>query len=334
MRQLRFVLVAVLGFACGCERAADAPGADAPPAGTEARSAVPAGTPVEVAEVARATLAETLSAPGETVALVEQQVRAPFAGTVTALGVVEGDRVGKGEQIGVLVARDSEAALRGAEEMARTARSEEEATDARRALELARSHRVETPLLATASGVVVRRAASAGDQVAEDEELATIVAADSLVFRASLAQSDLARVRPGQRVEIDLAGSARPVEGRVHGLLAGANATDLTAPVRVDFTRLPSQVSVGLFGTARIVVEEHRDVQVVPAQAVLRDDLSGVTRVATVGESDRLHWVTVETGLRDGDRVEIAGSPLEPGTRVVLSGQVGLEEGAPLAIRP
>ncbi len=329
MSKLRVLFPMVLALACGCHHEADAL-----PGDQTARAAVAAGTPVRVAGVELATLAESLSAPGETVALVEQQVRAPFRGTLTALGVVEGDRVRKGEQIGTLVARDSEAALLGAEEMARTAGSPEEKADAERALELARRHRIEAPLLATATGIVVRSAASAGDRVSEAQELVTIAAADSLVFRASMAQSDLARLRPGQRVEIDLSGSERPVAGTVHGLLAGADPKDLTAPVRIDLVRSPAQLTTGLFGTARIVVAEHRDVPVVPSAAVLRDDVSGVTQVATVDADGKLHWVIVETGLRDGDRVEIVRPPLDPGSRVVISGQVGLEEGTPLAIRP
>jgi len=324
MSRLAFGL-ALLAAACG-----GAPEPDPSSTG----GGVPQATPVSVAAVERATLTETITAPGSTAMLVEQQVRAPFAGVLTALGVVEGDRVARGQQIGELVARDSEAALRGAEEMLRSASNESERADAERALELARSHRVEAPLLAAASGIVTRRAASAGDRVGEDQELLTIAAADSLVFRADVAQSDLARIRPGMAVEIDLAGAGPPLSGTTRGLLAGADAGDLTAPLRVDFNGRLAVQSAGLFGTARIAVARHADAVVVPAAAVLRDDVRGTSRVGTVAADGTLHWVAVETGLHDGDRLEIVSPRLEPGTRVVLSGQVGLAEGTPLAIQP
>jgi multidrug efflux pump subunit AcrA (membrane-fusion protein) len=294
----------------------------------------PQATPVSVATVELATLVETVTAPGSTVILVEQQVRAPFSGVLTALDVVEGDRVARGKQIGKLVARDSEAAVRGAEEMVRQAMSDQERTDAERALELARRHRVEVPLVATVSGVVTSRAASAGDLVAEDQELVTIAAADSLVFRANLAQSELARIRPGQTAAIDLPGSAQPLAGRVHGLLAGPVASDLTAPVRIDLVQPAVPLVTGLFATVRIVIAEHRAVPVVPSSAVLRDDLSGETRIATVDGESKLHWVTVETGLRQGDRIEIVRPPLSAGEQVVTSGQIGLEEGTALVVQP
>ena len=72
----------------------------------------------------------------------------------------------------------------------------------------------------------------------------------------------------------------------------------------------------------------------VPRDAVLRDDVSGVSRVGRVGDDGRLHWVEVVTGLADADRVEVSAPDLAAGQRVVTGGQVGLDEGTPLAIRP
>ncbi len=327
-------LAAVALLACG-RAAVPAPAADPGTAdGARSEAAAESGTPVTVAEVARATLISEVTAPGETVALIEEKLRAPFGGVLDKLDVVEGDRVGKGQVVGSLVARDSAAALAGAREMERTARTPEERADAGRAVELAESHRVTSPLAASVSGVVVSRAAAAGDRVAEDQELLTIAAANSFVFRARVAQSDLARMHPGQRAEIELAGSRGPLAGLTHGLLTGADAADLTAPVRIDFARPPEPLTEGLFGTARIVVAEHREVLVVPRQAVLRDDVSGTARVARVGDDGRLHWVEVATGLADDDRIEVSAPDLAAGQRVVTAGQVGLDEGTPLAIRP
>jgi multidrug efflux pump subunit AcrA (membrane-fusion protein) len=74
-------------------------------------------------------------------------------------------------------------------------------------------------------------------------------------------------------------------------------------------------------------------VPVVPAGAVLRDDVSGVTQVAVVSEG-KVHWVQVTTGVAQGGRIEIVAPLLEPGTVVVVQGQVGLPEGAQVAVQP
>jgi len=330
-------LVALLAFACG--HGASGPDDEGPAGDAGATQAadggpVPAGTPVRVAEVERATMLDRVSAPGQTEALIEQKVRAPFDGTVTALDVVEGSPVTKGQRIGEIVARDSEAAIEGAREMVRQARTDEQRGEADRALELAQENLVSAPLTTSVAGLVTLRSAAAGDRVTADQELVTIAAAGSLIFRADVPQSELARVHPGQAASVALADSAQPLAARVHGPLTPEARSDLTAPLRLDFTRRLSPPVVGRFGTAQITVAEHRDVPVVPLAAVLRDDVSGTSRVGTVADDGTLHWVVVDAGLEDGQRVEILSPPLAPGARVVVSGQVGLAEGTPLAIQP
>jgi multidrug efflux pump subunit AcrA (membrane-fusion protein) len=293
----------------------------------------PSGTPVQVAAVELASLAKTVSAPGRTVALVQRKIRAPFAGTLTELSVVVGDTVQRGEKVGAVVARDSEAAVTGAEEMLRDAKTAAARTDAERALALARQNRVVSPLRSWAAGVVIDRVAAAGDRVAEDQELVTVADVSSLVFAVDLAQSDLVQVRPGQGVEVALAGRGEPLRGVVHGFLANADPANSTAPIRVDLTSPPAALVAGLFGTARITVARHARVPVVPRSAVLTDDVSGVRRLAEV-IGGKAHWIEVQTGLSDEGRVEINRPSLTAGTQVIVSGQVGLPEGALVAVQP
>ncbi len=335
------VLAAALTLACGHGATGSDDEGSAGDGGVQATGggSMPAGTPVQVAPVEQATMLDRVSAPGQTEALIEQKVRAPFDGTLTELDVVEGSRVTKGQRIGEIVARDSAAALEGAREMQRQARTDTQRSEAARAIELARENLVTAPLTTSVAGLVTMRSAAAGDRVTADQELVTIAAADSLIFRADVPQSELGRVAPGQQAAVELAGGAKPLPARVHGPLTPETKSDLTAPLRLDFTHRPAPLDrtplvPGRFGTARITVAEHRDVPVVPPAAVLRDDVSGTSRVGTVGDDQKLHWVVVDTGIEDGDRVEILSPPLAPGTRVVVSGQVGLAEGTPLAIQP
>ena len=332
---LLLTLLLTLALACGGGDGAPSTATAAAGGGAEGGA-----TPVTVARVEIATLDDAVSAPGRTVALVEESVRAPFDGTVTRLDVVEGDRVRRGAVVGEMVARDSEAARLGARQMERRAATPAERDEAARALELARQNLVARPLRASVAGRVTARFAAAGSQVTADQELVTLVAADSLVFRADLSQADLAAVRPGQAATVAMSGDGPPVAARVRGLLAPGDQSDLTAPLRLDFVGSGVPPAEGLYGTARIVVGEHREVPVVPAAAVLRDDVSGSRRVATVistandGGAPTLHWIEVEIGLEDGSRVEIVSPRLAAGTRVVVSGQVGLAEGTPLAVQP
>lgn len=290
-------------------------------------------TPVRIAAVSRQTLPIFVSGPGKTSALVQQKVRAPFSGTLISLSVADGDAVQRGQTLGVIVARDSDAALSGAREMLREATTPAERHDAERAVALAEKNLVRKPLAAACDGAILSHAATSGDRVSEDQEILTINDASSIVFVADVPQGDLPSVHPGESATIQIAGVSQPVAGIVHAVLPGANSADYTGSVRIDFTPAGRRLALGILGTARILVSEHRDATVVPDGAVLRDDVSGSARIGLV-QNNRAHWVDVQTGLREGGRTEILAPALTPDQSVIISGLVGLPEGKLVSAQP
>ena len=300
----------------------------APPANDDAAS----GTPVKTAVVASATLQVLVSAPGRTDALEQQKVRSPFDGVLVDLSVQNGDRVRTGQVLGHVVSQNSQAALVGARAMRQSARTATQKVDGGRAVKLAEQSIVKTPLRAPEAGVVVAHGADEGALVTTHEDIVSLAAADSIVFVGEVVQNDLPRIRPGQHALIQLSAQKEAIDGVVHVVLPAASAKDLNSPVRIDFAPQKAPTAIGLFGTAQIVVAEHANARVVPEAALLRDDVSGVSRVATVGSEGKAHWLTVTPGIQQNGRVEIVAPTLADGTRVIVAGQVGLPEGT--AVRP
>jgi RND family efflux transporter MFP subunit len=325
----RWLWPAILLAACtgrDTPRGGDAPVSDS--------AATVGATPVTTTAVRVATLALTIRAPGRTDVLRPLHVRAPFTGSVASLRVADGDRVAAGEELGSVVARASAAALSGARAMLDAAQSDAERQDAQRALALATENLVQHPLRAPEAGVVVSHAANAGDLVNEGDDIVVLAPAGAVAFIAQVVQNDLPQVHPGQRAAVDLAARTGPLAGIVHGVLPAASSENLSAPVRIDFTRASGEFGLGLFGTARITVGQRRDVPVVPETAVLRDDVYGTSRLAVVTPDHRAHWVAVTTGVHDSGMVEIVTPVLTPSTAVIVTGQVGLPEGTPVRAQP
>jgi multidrug efflux pump subunit AcrA (membrane-fusion protein) len=314
----------LLGACRGRDAASPSP---APTASPQPAAAVP----VRVAFPRRGDLVQFVTAPGRTSVLWQDKIRAPFTGTLTELLVTDGDAVRQGQRLGTIVSRDSEAALTGAREMARQAKTDAERRDAARAMSLAERGLVQAPLLSSADGVVLSHAAAAGERLSEGQEILSVADSSSIVFVADTPQSELARIRPGQPAEIDLAGRPAPVAGVVHDVLPGANAADFTVPVRVDMRGVSRTPPLGLFGHARITVAERHGVLLIPEEAVIRDDVHGTTRIALVGDR-RAHWVDVTPGGETAGSVEIVSPALSPTDRVIVSGQVGLPEGAAVVV--
>src|SRR5205823_5767651 len=152
--------------------------------------------------------------------------------------------------------------------------------------EALRQVRVRAPF----TGTLVALRVADGDGVARGEEIAALVSRNSA---AALA---------GARAMLDAASTAAD-SGDAH--LPAASGENLSAPVRIDVAALPGPVALGLFGTARITVGKRTGALVVPAAAVLRDDVYGTSRVAVVLPDGTARWVQVTTGIREGDAVEI-----------------------------
>jgi multidrug efflux pump subunit AcrA (membrane-fusion protein) len=217
--------------------------------------------------------------------------------------------------------------------MLREAATPTERRDAERAVALAEKNLVRKPVLANADGSVLSHAATGGERVSEDQEIITIADASTIVFLADVAQNDLAKIRPGQPAQVEIGGRPAPLAGRVHSTLPGANPADFTGVVRIDLHHVARQLALGLFGTARVTVASRSAALVVPDAAVVRDDVTGVSRVAAV-VNGHAHWLAVTTGLKQNGTTEISGPDVAEGTVVIESGMVGLPEGKSVSAQP
>jgi RND family efflux transporter MFP subunit len=331
--RVAFMALAFASIAACSKKSADASDAkDSSSSNDSSSTDSLAATPVHMAVVQRGDIAITVSGPGRTDALEFQNVRAPFTGIVTSVRYNVGDHVGSGQVVASIVNQPSQAALIGAQAMVSSASTAAQRSDAERALVLAKQNLVTTQLRAPRGGVVVSRGASQGDLVSQGDSILDIASANSIVFVARIAQTDLTQIRSGQSVRLTLPGQLGPVPGIVHGLMPADSNGSMAVPVRIDVSRniqaAGVPVQTGLFGTAEITVGQKFGVPIVPATAVLRDDITGISRVAVVSDKDRVHWVTVSVGVTQGGNVEIVSPALVAGQRVIVSGLVGLPEGS------
>lgn len=285
-------------------------------------------TPVTMAPVTLRTLEETVSGPGETDVLDDERVRAPFNGVLTALTANVGDVVSAGQSVGTIMAENSDAALRGARAMLLGARTAAERSDAERALQVAEANLVLTPLTVAKRGVVIARAASTGERVVQGDSLISLAVTGQMLFFADISQGDLAYVHAGQRARVALTARFGWIPARVQGVVPSDTGSTAAMRVRLDFEPPSIPVTVGLFGSADIVVNQHVNVPTVPKAALLRDDITGVTQIAVVSADNRAHWVRVSPGIVDSMWAEIIAPRLTVGQRVITSGQVGLPDGS------
>lgn len=190
-----------------------------------------------------------------------------------------------------------------------------------------------TVVRATFDGVVVKRAHNPGDVVeaAAGDPVLRIVDPRRLEVTAAVPLADVLRLRVGA--------SARLSGVSASGVEPGVQLTVLSRPaavepgaasvnVRLAFAA-PVDLPAGLPVQLDIAAEEHRDVVVVPAAAVVREGDETAVFVAHDGKAARR---AVTLGMTDGRRVEIADG-LAAGDEVIVDGQAGLPDATPITVR-
>jgi membrane fusion protein, multidrug efflux system len=315
-----------------------------------------------------AQLAELRSGPtisGSLQPRTEARVRAEIAGPVEQTHADEGQRV----RAGALLARLDDTAVRdaylSAKSAVRTAESalqnaqrnlerssrlakagalperdletaqlnatnaEGALADARARLASAGKQLAQTTVRTPITGVISEREVDAGDVVTVGAELFRIVDLGSLRLEASVAASEIDRLKPGMPVEFGVSGYDRRFTGRIERINPTVDPT--TGQVRIYVTIPNERQSLvsGLFAEGRVATDTRKAIGV-PADAV---DERGTQPVLHVVKAGRVKHLPVRLGVRDEatNLVEIA-SGVAAGDTVLLGSAQGVAEGATIRV--
>ena len=203
--------------------------------------------------------------------------------------------------------------------------------DARLNFEVSQRTEDKTRMTTPIAGVVLELArdengfpVADGQMVNPGFEVARIAPIDRLIADIDLVGPELARVRPGQTVQIrHYAFDGMSIDGTVLRLSPAMDPQTHTfrAEVEVDNTR--RLLRPGMFVEASIIAERRTNVAVVPRDAVT--DRAGRS-VVFVLDGQRAARREVSLGLGDDDQVEVREG-VEPGERIVVRGLETLTDG-------
>lgn len=175
------------------------------------------------------------------------------------------------------------------------------------------------PIVAPASGVVLKRLVQAGQYVETGAPLFDIADFSRVWVEAELFESDLGQVRAGQPAEVRVAGYPDKVfRGRVGLILPTLQAETRTTRVRIELANPQGLLKPDMYATVRIAAPVGAGNQLaVPASAVIATGRRHVVyvevapnrfvpRAVMVGAKAGDHY-PVFKGLAKGDKVAVSG---------------------------
>lgn len=265
------------------------------------------------------------------------EVTAGASGTVTGLSLRQGDAVEQGE---LLFTLENSSLLVSSQSSALSLENAE--------ISLADSYDAlnDYNITAPISGTVIQKDYKAGDTLDSNKtSLAVVADMSSLTFTMQIDELDVQKLSEGQRVVV----TADAVEGKSFdgvitsiGIIGTSSSGVTTYPVEVVIEEYEGLLP-GMNVTAEIITEEVTDTVRIPVAALSRGDLVLVTqeyaqqigaqqaqeegaaasaqpgKIVTLGtEPQGYVWLKVESGLTDGEYVEITAG-LEEGAQVYVS---------------
>ena len=275
------------------------------------------------AKVELKTLRNTVESTGQISPANRLEVKSPIAGRLESLLVNEGDKVEKG-QIVAWISSTERATLLD------TARAKGE-TELKYWEDLYKA----APLVAPLNGTVIVRSLEPGQTIASTS--AVIVIADYLIVVGQVDETDIGAIFPGQRVNVKL--DAYPdsaFEGTVKSIAYDSKMVSNVTMYEVDVTpeNLPDFARSGMTATLTFLVEERKDVPVVPTAALeYKKDKAFVRLPAKDGKTPESR--PVKTGLSENSFTEITDG-LAAGEEVLIPQVVRKKESAknPFAVAP
>lgn len=310
-----------------------------------------APVPVEVAEAKLDRISSYITATANLTAESEVQVLSESEGRVSRYHFEEGQHVSRGDILATLVrgeqqilvdkakarADNARAAFERARELADAeliSRTEFDKTAMERRVadqELAESaYRLsKTVIRAPISGVVSIRQVQVGQHLRPGDQLYTITDVDPLIADIFLPEREAMLLTPGREVRIVPKSDLSIVfPGKIRMVSPIVDPQTGTVKVTVETSKLPASVRPGSFVQVNVVKETRPESILVPREAVIRELNNAHLFVAKEGKAEKRD---VEVGIEEGGFVEILGG-LEAGEKVIVAGQGGLKDEAPIKI--
>ena len=185
-------------------------------------------------------------------------------------------------------------------------------------------------ILSPLSGVVIRRHVQAGAFSKAGIAIFTVADTSTLLAKAVVGEAQITELALGKSVNVKVdALKGQEFKGTITRLSPAASVPTRTFTAEVSVPNPDGQIKVGMFANAEVVGQERKNVLAVPESAlVMREDQK---TVFVVTEENRVVQKVLKLGDAAGGWVEVL-SGLKEGERIVVAGQHKLKDGASIRL--
>ena len=171
-------------------------------------------------------------------------------------------------------------------------------------------------------GIITETYVESGDKVNAGKPIAKVVRFDKVKIKVQVNESDIAKIKVGQKCRINTSSFEQIFEGKVSEVSLSANPITRNFEATVVVVNPDLLLRSGMFATVRIVFIEKERVLAVHKDAILKNDHKYF--VYTVSNDSLISRNNITIGTFDGIYYEIL-SGLGDGEMVVIEGQNNIQ---------
>jgi RND family efflux transporter MFP subunit len=181
--------------------------------------------------------------------------------------------------------------------------------------------KIEAPI----NGQIANRYVDVGAVVGPTTPIVQVVNIATLITAASVPESDVSKLRIGNKAEIMVDAAADEVFlGRVARISPVLDPATRTATIEIEIANPQGRLRAEMFVRVELNLESTREAVLIPRESlVYRGELAGVY---VLTEDQQPQFRIIETGLTQENELEVLNN-LQPGTRVIAKGAGLLREG-------
>ena len=182
-----------------------------------------------------------------------------------------------------------------------------------------------TTVLSPVDGFVSRRLLDQGAFAGANTVILSVVDISTVRLVANLVEKDFNRVQPGVLAEVQVdAFQGETFKGEVSRVSPVFDPATRTASMEIEVPNPGFRLKPGMYARVKLTVQRKLNALSIPRNAVV--DVEGKRGVYLVADGQTARFNEIETGLQDGDRIEVL-SGLTDGQRVVTFGALALRDG-------
>lgn len=179
-------------------------------------------------------------------------------------------------------------------------------------------------------GVVTDRPLFAGETPAPGSTLVTVMDTSSLLAKVHVSQTVAQRLHVGDNAEVTIPGTDTPVLAKISLISPALDPGSTTVEIWLRIDNKEGQYKAGTPVRASITGRRVHKAVTVPLSSVVTAQ-DGTKSVMVVGADSIAHKKLIQTGINDGENVEITQG-LNNNEMTVTSGAYGLDDGTKVKI--